>query len=328
MSTLATAAAALALIPGACAGAGHPYTPGVNCRVLEVDGHPRRFVAYVPRRRPARAPVVLMFHGSSGTGEQFLRISGWREQADATGLVAVFPTGLRYHVLDGDREHATKWNGFELAGQVDLADKPPGYPADAPWPADDVGFTDAILADLEAQLPIDERRIFASGFSNGADFAARLAVERSTTFAAAGLVAGGLRTAQTPARPVPTSLVVGTLDEGVTAQSGVPELPLDPAELLALGPIASTVDAHLATAGLARHPFAALRGRRSTALRWPGTGDPLLRFTVLAGLHHHYPNGNGISGGFRAAPEFWKFFRAAALSGRRRVSFTASSSTA
>jgi hypothetical protein len=29
-----------------------------------------------------------MFHGSTGTGEQFLRISGWREQADATGLVA------------------------------------------------------------------------------------------------------------------------------------------------------------------------------------------------------------------------------------------------
>jgi poly(3-hydroxybutyrate) depolymerase len=307
MSALVAAAAALA----ACVGAGHPYAPGVNCRVLEVDGHPRRFVAYLPRTRPARAPVVLMYHGSSGTGEQFLRISGWREQADATGLVAVFPTGLRYHVIDGERQHATKWNGFDLAGQVDLTDKPAGYPADAPWPADDVGFTDAILADLEAQLPIDERRIFASGFSNGADFAARLAVERSATIAAAGLVAGGLRTAQTPARPVPTSLVVGTLDEGVTSQCGVPELPLDPGQLLALGPIASLLDAHLTTAGLARQPFAALRTWRSSRLRWPGTGDPLLRFTVLSGLHHHYPNGNQISGGFRAAPEFWKFFRAA-----------------
>jgi poly(3-hydroxybutyrate) depolymerase len=102
MSAL-VAAAALALLPGACVGPGNPYTPGVNCRVLEVDGHPRRFVAYVPRTRPARAPVVLMYHGSSGTGEQFLRISSWREQADATGLVAVFPTALRYRVLEGDR---------------------------------------------------------------------------------------------------------------------------------------------------------------------------------------------------------------------------------
>jgi poly(3-hydroxybutyrate) depolymerase len=144
MSALLAAAAALAFVPGACAGPGIAYTPGVNCRVIEVDGHPRRFVAYVPRRRAARAPVVLMYHGSSGTGEQFLRISGWREQADATGLVAVFPTGLRYHVLDGERPHATKWNGFDLASQVDLTDKPPGYPADAPWPADDVGFSDAM----------------------------------------------------------------------------------------------------------------------------------------------------------------------------------------
>ena len=131
-----------------------------------------------------------MFHGSSGNGEQFLRISGWREQADATGLIAVFPTGLRYRVLDSGRRHATKWNGFDLAGQVDLADKPPGYPADAPWPADDVGFTDAILADLTAQLPIDERRDLRLGFSNGAEFTARLAVERSTTIAAAGLGRG------------------------------------------------------------------------------------------------------------------------------------------
>ena len=44
-------------------------------------------------------PLVFMFHGTSGDGERFLRISGWREQADATGLVAVFPTGLRYRML-------------------------------------------------------------------------------------------------------------------------------------------------------------------------------------------------------------------------------------
>ena len=44
-----------------------------------------------------------MFHGSSGTGEQFLRTSGWREQADREGLIAVFPTGLRYRVLESGR---------------------------------------------------------------------------------------------------------------------------------------------------------------------------------------------------------------------------------
>jgi hypothetical protein len=65
----------------------------------------------------------------------------------------------------------------------------------------------------------------------------------------------------------------------------------------------------LATAGLARRPFAALLRRRSTALRWPATGSPVFRFSVLAGVGHHYPNGNALSNGFRAAPEFWAFFR-------------------
>ena len=68
-------------------GAGTPYSTGINCRVVEVDGHPRRFIVYVPDRPPVtgpRTPVVFMFHGSTATGQKFLRISGWREQADAT----------------------------------------------------------------------------------------------------------------------------------------------------------------------------------------------------------------------------------------------------
>ena len=116
---------------GACATEGTfgiPYRNGINCRIVEVDGHPRRFVVYVPRHRPVTGPlrpVMFMFHGSTGTGEQFLRVSGWREQADATGLVAVFPTGLRYRVLDSGRR-STKWNSFDLAGEVDLEERPQG----------------------------------------------------------------------------------------------------------------------------------------------------------------------------------------------------------
>ncbi|HET6549359.1 MAG TPA: PHB depolymerase family esterase, partial [Solirubrobacter sp.] len=182
MSALATAAATLACVTAGAAGT--PYSTGVNCRTVEVDGRQRQYLVYVPRR-PAvtgpERPVVFMYHGTSGDGERFLKISGWREQADATGLVAVFPTGLRYRVLDSGRR-VTKWNSFDLAADLD-----PGE-----TPADDVAFTDAMLADLEAQLPVDARRVYASGFSNGAEFTARLAVERSTVFAAAAFSAGGL----------------------------------------------------------------------------------------------------------------------------------------
>jgi polyhydroxybutyrate depolymerase len=309
------------LPPGACVthgAVGLAYEVGVNCRVVEVDGHPRRFIVYVPSTPPVtrpRAPVVFMFHGSTGTGEQFLRISGWREQADATGLVAVFPTGLRYRVLDSGRR-STKWNDYSLASQVDLSERPPGYPANAPWPANDVGFVDAMMADLGARLPIDRHRVYASGFSNGAGFAARLAVERSTVLAAAAFSGGALPSAQAPARPIPMYLTVGTLDDRVLAQTGpppLPQLPLDPLALLAEPVIKSTLGAHLATLGLDPRDFGVLGSRRSTAFRWPATGTgpggALLRFAALEGLRHKYPNGRNNPAGFEAAPEFWDFFQ-------------------
>ena len=71
-----------------------------------------------------------MYHGRSGTGRQFLQISGWREQADAVGLVAVFPTGLRYRSLDSGRIE-TGWNKFGFEDEVDLNERPDRLPARA-----------------------------------------------------------------------------------------------------------------------------------------------------------------------------------------------------
>jgi polyhydroxybutyrate depolymerase len=308
------------LPPGACAthgAVGLAYQVGVNCRVVDVDGHPRRFVAYVPDRPPvtgSRTPVVFMFHGSTGTGEQFLRKSGWREQADATGAVAVFPTGLRYRVLESGRLR-TKWNDGDLRNEIDLDERPDGYPPDAPWPADDVGFVDSIVSDLDAQLPVDRRRIYASGFSNGAAFTARLAVERSTMLAAAAFAGGGLHEPRAIARPVPMYLVGGTLDEHVLEQTGPPpltELPLDPLALLTEPIVRSTVGAHLGTLGLDATDFGTDGRLHSTSFRWPATGTgpdgALFRFAMLEGLRHKYPNAGNNPAGFAAAPEFWSFF--------------------
>jgi poly(3-hydroxybutyrate) depolymerase len=315
LAGLAAAGEAQAQSPPPCPAAGTPYHAGVNCRLISVEGFPRRYEVYVPQTAPvtgSRRPVVFMFHGSSGTGEQFLNHSGWREQADATGLVAVFPTGLRYRVLDSGRL-TTKWNDFDLAGQVDLEEKPAGYPEDAAWPADDVGFVDAIVRDLDGGLPIDRSRVYASGFSNGAGFTARLAVERSRVLAAAAMSGGALAAPHEAARGVPSYLTVGTLDDRVLEQTGPPplaSLPLNPLELLALPVVQRTLDAHLQTLGLPAGDVGIERNPHSTELRWPATGgNTTLRFGVLEGVQHEYPNGANPAG-FRAAPEFWDFFAA------------------
>ena len=307
---------------GACAtegAVGIPYRNGVNCRVVEVDGHPRRFVVYVPRRRPVTGPlrpVVFMFHGSTGTGEQFLGSSGWREQADSTGLVAVFPTGLRYRVLDSGRL-STKWNSFDLAGEVDLDERPLGVPGRS-----------ALAGGRRRVRRLDHGR---SGRTAADRPRARVRVrilERRGVRGAAGrrALAGcwprppspavSLPAAQPALRPTPMWLVAGALDDRILAQTGPPpltELPLDPAALLAEPVIDSALDANLATLGLDEHLVGTLALPDSTAFRWPaigeGPGGGVFRFTLLAGLGHTYPHEHNNDAGFEAAPEFWDFFR-------------------
>jgi poly(3-hydroxybutyrate) depolymerase len=319
---LAAAAAAVALIAPAQASAQAPvtcdtqgavgtaYAAGVNCRTVELDGHPRRFVVYVPQTAPvtgARRPVVFMFHGSSGTGEQFLNSSGWREVADETGAVAVFPTGLRYRVLETGRL-TTKWNDFNLAEQIDTSELPPGSDAGAPVPADDVGFVDTMVADLRSGLPIDGRRVYASGFSNGAGFAARLSVDRAEQLAAAAYSGGGgVPEGAAPARPVPTLISLGTDDPKIieNVDPTLPALPLDPVQILSTPGLSGFLGLYHAAFGLDPALYGAIALVDSTTLRWPAIGlgpdGALLKFVMLAGVRHQYPSG--------AAAEFWRFFR-------------------
>ena len=287
--------------------------------MVEVDGHPRRFVVYVPRHRPVTGPlrpVVFMFHGSSGTGEQFLRSSGWREQADATGLVAVFPTGLRYRVLDSGRR-STKWNSFDLAGEVDLDERPArlsGGRAVAGGRRRLRRLDHGRPGRAAADRPRPRVRVRASPTAPGS----RRAWPSSARdlLAAAAFTAGALPAAQAPARPIPMWLVAGTLDDRILAHTGPPpltELPLDPVSLLAEPVIDATLDAHLATLGLDENLVGTLALADSTAFRWPaigeGPGGGVFRFSLLAGLAHHYPHARNNDAGFEAAPEFWEFFR-------------------
>jgi esterase/PHB depolymerase len=131
-----------------------------------------------------------------------------------------------------------------------------------------------MLADLENELPVDAHRIYASGFSNGAGFAARLAVDRSETFAAVGFSGGGLQEVHAPARSVPTYSTVGTLDDRVLAQLDPPlaELPLDPVSILTNARLDGYLSTALQTLGLDESLYGVLAQPYSTNFRWPATG--------------------------------------------------------
>ncbi len=246
------------ICPGRVASAGTPMVAGAaNCRTIDAGGLRRRFVAYVPSAAATGAalPVVFMFHGSGGNGEQFYDISGWREVAEQEGFIAVFPTGATYTIVDTGRR-STKWHDFGLACEV--SQRPRSWPAGAAYPADDGAFVDEMLADLGVSSDVDDTRVYASGFSNGSAFAQTLAITHADVFAAIGSWAGpsgpcldanGVpvetitppHLQDPPQTAIPVALGLGTEDpkfvDGVNAylvsigEPTITEFPLDPASM-------------------------------------------------------------------------------------------------
>jgi polyhydroxybutyrate depolymerase len=90
--------------------------------------------------------------------------------------------------------------------------------------ADDVAFLAAVLDDVAARTPVDEGRVFATGISNGAMMAGRLACDLADRIAGIAQVAGtqGVEAAAScaPSRPVPVLVIAGTADPLVPYQGG------------------------------------------------------------------------------------------------------------
>lgn len=175
------------------AGCGQPLTPGVSDQRFTHDG-PRRYRLKIPAGYdPARpTPVVLDFHGRHGTAETQALLSGLDAVADAEGFIVVQPQGE-----GGD----STWNaGFCCGGAQTNG-------------VDDVGATAALLDHLETVACVDPTRIHATGISNGAFMAHRLACDLADRIAGIAPVAGGnLMLVCTPSRPVPVIHFHGTGD--------------------------------------------------------------------------------------------------------------------
>jgi polyhydroxybutyrate depolymerase len=199
-SVAQVAAATPADVPSATCAAATRYAAGDNRVSLQHGGRARRFVVYVPRTLPPAKPVplVLDFHGNGGSATQEEGSSGWRQKADKEGFIAVYPDGI-----------GGGWNVGNCCGQA-LAGK-----------VDDVGFARAIVKEVSAAACIDPKRIYATGLSNGAGLAHRLACEAADVFAAIAAASADLVTDPCkPARPISELSVRGLNDRLVAYEGG------------------------------------------------------------------------------------------------------------
>jgi polyhydroxybutyrate depolymerase len=227
---------------------GTPNVAGRRDHTITVDDLERDFITYTPASvvGAVAAPVVFMLHGTSGDGERFYNHSGWVEQADAEGLIAVFPSSLVncFHEDDnhdgdlgdpGEQKVTTKWAAGQFESDLpvctaeEVAALPPGEHRATDHPeADDVKFIRTIADVLHTDYTVDPARVYASGFSNGGQMSARLAVEAADIFSALAVAAGNL---VVPAHPVdpPVSIAfsVGSQDDRFMPANGGNPIPVD-----------------------------------------------------------------------------------------------------
>jgi polyhydroxybutyrate depolymerase len=86
---------------------------------------------------------------------------------------------------------------------------------------DDVAFVDALIEDIAGHVHIDRKRIYATGMSNGAQMAYRLAAEMSDSVAAIAPVSGSLEVdVPKVRRPVSVLHFHGTDDKYLPFEGG------------------------------------------------------------------------------------------------------------
>lgn len=175
-------------------GTAPPQEPGESRQhPLASDGLDRSYRLHLPEDYTADRPwpVVLAFHGRGNTGAGTEEFSGLSELP----AVVAYPEGV---VGDGDGQRQA-WQGAPYSA--------PGV--------DDVAFTHDLLDQLEADLCVDERRVYATGKSNGGGFTGILACTASERITAIAPVAGAFYPNDlgcSPERPVPVIEFHGTDD--------------------------------------------------------------------------------------------------------------------
>lgn len=282
---------------------------------MMVDGIPRQVIVVRPDGAPPGGgyPLVFMFHGTSGDGEKFFNISGWKEKGDKENFITVFPSSLEYCITeDGKQKRTTKWHNGDLEEAAC-----PGQDL-----ADDVKFVRLMVDSIAGRFPVNRSKIYASGFSNGGGFVGKLAVEMSDVFAALAPSGGTLHaTDSAPAkRNVPVWMTLGTKDEkwlAALASIGLTEFPFN--DTTPFRYLNQPLARFRAVLGLSAqftktespltitYTFNTPAGRRDKA-ETPAAGTTgEFRFTLIKGLEHQYPNGTNVP--VAIADYFWEFFK-------------------
>ncbi len=139
---------------------------------IMVDGNNRKFVVVTPRKiTHSNMPVILALHGGFTSSVSMEVLTSLSQTAALGKAIIIYPEGYEKHWNDG--RNIDSFTAF--AKQID-----------------DVSFLKRVVDETRKSFPIDTKRVYVTGISNGGMMTLRLACEASETFAGFAVVAANL----------------------------------------------------------------------------------------------------------------------------------------
>lgn len=176
--------------------------------ILQVSGTNRSYALFTPKIKPdekEKVPLMLVLHGGTGNAQHSAQTMGMNTVAEKNNFIVAYPNGTG--TLLG--ENRKVWNAGKCCAAASRNN------------IDDVKFIDEAIKDIIKNNPIDTKRIYITGESNGAMLTFRLVCELPNVFAAAIPMAGTLMVDQCPhGQDVALLEVHGTADKNVPYNGG------------------------------------------------------------------------------------------------------------
>jgi polyhydroxybutyrate depolymerase len=260
---------------------------------LESGGRVRTYRVYQPSTLdPARpVPLVLVLHGGLSNGAGAARQTGFDEQAERGGFLAVYPDGV-----------GRTWNAGVCCDEARRAG------------IDDVAFLARLLDRVAESYLVDPLRVYVTGISNGGMMAYRVACELSERIAAVGPVAATMAGECAPSQPVSVVHIHGTADQNVPYTGGRGSRSLVPRNDRA---VPAVVERWASVDGCAPQPGVEQWGAVTQQSWRPCRDGTEVTLYTIEGGGHSWPGGDRMarvldppSDALEATAAIWAFFAA------------------
>lgn len=259
--------------------------PGTYDRDLQAGGLERTYLIHIPAcfQEGIALPLVLMFHGGGGQARVVSQDTGWIEKSEEACFLVVFPNGVPE---DPDQPASFSgnpqlWNDGSGRFNQDI---------------DDVDFIEELITTLITELPIDPRRVYAVGFSNGASMVFRLGIELDHYFAAIAPVAGANWISEfSLGHNVSLFYLTGTEDPLNPLDGGVPRLAIgkgEPGGGIPKPPVEDHIQQWVTGLGCEDDLQTILNDGLIEGYLYPDCqGSAVVQYYLLLGVGHHWPGG-------------------------------------